>query len=52
MFLQGFVAGVIAIIVGVAVLHGLGSKELSETWQTIHRKFWKVKVVSSDPEIV
>ena len=51
-FLQGFVAGVIAIIVGVAVLHGLGSKELSETWQTIHRKFWKVKVVSSDPEIV
>ena len=51
-FLQGFVAGVIAILVGVAVLHGLGSKELSETWQAIHQKFWKAKVVASDPEIV
>ncbi|MEK7186761.1 MAG: lipid II flippase MurJ [Patescibacteria group bacterium] len=51
-FLQGFVAGALAIFVGIAILYALGSKELSETWKAIHRKFWKAEVVASDPEIV
>ncbi len=42
---QGFFSGIIGIISGVIILHLLGSKELEETGQTLHKKFWRVKTV-------
>jgi putative peptidoglycan lipid II flippase len=44
-FGQGFVSGIIGIVSGIIILHLLGSKELKEAWQTLHRKFWRVKAV-------
>ncbi|MFH1472880.1 MAG: lipid II flippase MurJ [bacterium] len=51
-FLQGFLAGILGILVGIAVLHALGSKELKEVWVAIRTRFWKAKVIATDPEIV
>ncbi|MDD5356975.1 MAG: lipid II flippase MurJ [Candidatus Pacebacteria bacterium] len=44
-FLQGFLAGIIGLVVCVAVLKLLGSIELQEVWDTFHRKFWKTKEI-------
>lgn len=51
-FLQGFLAGIIAIVVGIGVLALLRSKELIDVWFVIKSKFWKAKVIATDPEIV
>ncbi len=51
-FLQGFFAGILGIIAGVATLLLLKSKELEEAAAAIHSKFWKAKVIATDPEIV
>lgn len=51
-FLQGFSAGILAIMVGIMVLWALGSRELRETWKSLHAKFWKARVIADDPEIV
>jgi putative peptidoglycan lipid II flippase len=42
-FLQGFFAGILGIIVGIITLKILGNKEIEEIWQTLHKKIWKVK---------
>jgi hypothetical protein len=44
-FLQGFCAGIVAIIVGGILLRLMQSIELSEMWQTLHRKIWKASVI-------
>ena len=51
-FLQGFGAGLVAILAGVVVLSLLGSRELFEIWSVVRGKFWKTKVIATDPEIV
>ena len=51
-FLQGAVAGLMSIVAGIGVLALLKNKELSEVWSAIHHRFWKVKVIATDPEIV
>jgi hypothetical protein len=51
-FFQGFFAGILGIIAGVIILILLKSKELSEARNTIHKKFWKAKIVAESPEIV
>lgn len=50
--LQGVLAAAVGIASLVAVLYILGSKELAEGWKTIHAKFWRAKVIATDPEIV
>jgi len=52
LFLQGLVAGLIAISAGILVLIGLKNKEISDVWDAVHERFWKVKVIATDPEIV
>lgn len=47
-FMQGFCSGIIGIIAGILVLKALGSPELAETWNTLHKKFWKVKTIVPD----
>ena len=51
-FLQAFLAGLIAISVGIIVLVLLKNKELSEVWNAILQRFWRAKVIATDPEIV
>jgi putative peptidoglycan lipid II flippase len=51
-FLQGLLAGLLGISVGVVLLSLLKSKELEEVWKAVHAKFWKVKIIATDPEIV
>lgn len=50
-FLQGFLSGIIGIAVAILVLYLLGSTELKEVWNTLHKKIWKAKVVGPDPEL-
>lgn len=51
-FLQGFVSGVIAILAGILVLTLFKNKELKDVWSVVKGKFWKAKVIATDPEIV
>lgn len=49
---QGLFAGLVGTAAGVGVLYLLKSHELVEVWRAIHGKFWKSKVIATDPEIV
>lgn len=51
-FLQGALAGLLSVAVGIIVLILLKNRELVEIWHVIHQKFWKMKVIATDPEIV
>ncbi len=51
-FIQGFLSGLLGIVAGVLVLIALRSRELSDVWQSLHAKFWKSRVIATDPEIV
>ncbi len=42
-FLQGLLAGLLGITVGVVVLKLLKNQEIVEIWKTLHRKIWKAK---------
>ena len=50
--LQGALAGLVASVAGTAVLVALKNRELAEVWNAIHQKFWKTRVIATDPEIV
>jgi putative peptidoglycan lipid II flippase len=49
-FLQGFSAGVLGLIIGIVVLFLLKSREMIEVWTTLHRKIWKVTVPPAEVE--
>lgn len=51
-FFQGFVSGLVAIIAAVVVLILLKNVELLEVYRSIHQRFWRAKVIATDPEIV
>lgn len=52
LLLQAFVAGMLSIGLGILLLIALKSRELSDVWEVLHGKFWKAKVIATDPEIV
>ncbi len=49
-FLQGFFAGIVGIIIGTIVLILLKNNEIKEVWSTLHNKFWKSNVIVPDQE--
>jgi len=49
-FLQGFISGVLGIMVAVIVLYLLGNQELKDLIKTFHTKFWRAKVVAPPQE--
>jgi len=49
-FSQGFFAGLTGIAAGAVLLITFGNSELKEIWQTLHRKFWRTKVILPPPE--
>lgn len=51
-FLQGFISGIIAIVAGVLVLIALKSRDLASVWAVLKGRFWKTRVIATDPEIV
>ena len=51
-FLQGFLAGLLGIAAGILVLMLLKSQELASVSQVVRSKFWRTKVIATDPEIV
>ncbi len=51
-FLQGLLAGVMAILVGIVLLKLLKNRELSELQTTLRGRFLGTTVVATDPEIV
>jgi putative peptidoglycan lipid II flippase len=51
-FLQGLASGLFGIAAGILILYLLKSRELIEVWRAVHNKFWKAKVIATDPEIV
>ena len=51
-FLQGFFAGLVALVLGIAFLIVIKNREVQEIWQTLHRKFWRTPVVGPDAESV
>ncbi|MSR87973.1 MAG: hypothetical protein EXS69_02315 [Candidatus Zambryskibacteria bacterium] len=51
-FLQGFISGLLATVVGIVVLTALKSRELTSIWVVLKGKFWKTLVIATDPEIV
>ncbi len=49
-FLQGFISGILGILVGILALYLLKSEELKELWQTLRTKFWKIRIFLSPQE--
>lgn len=49
-FLQGLLAGLGGIIVGITLLVLMQNTELHEISRTLHQKFWKSRVVSPEQE--
>lgn len=49
-FMQGFCAGILGLIVGVIILILLKNQELQEVWRTLHRKIWKATVPPAEVE--
>ncbi len=47
-FMQGFCSGILGIISAALVLKVLKSRELDETWDALHKKFWKAKTIVPD----
>ncbi len=50
-FLQGFLSGLIGIASAVLVLILLKNRELAEVWRTLHKKFWRAKIIAPDAEL-
>jgi putative peptidoglycan lipid II flippase len=49
-FLQGFCAGIMGIVVGIAILLLLDNKEIMDVWKTLHVKIWKAPVPPAEVE--
>ncbi len=49
-FMQGFCAGILGLVVGIAILILLKNQELQEVWRTFHRKIWKAAVPPAEVE--
>lgn len=49
-FLQGFCAGIVGIIIGIVVLILLKNREIREVWDTLHHKIWRSKIIVPDQE--
>lgn len=50
-FSQGFVSGIIGILVIIAILRAIKNKELNVVADTLHHKFWKEKVVVAEQNL-
>lgn len=49
-FLQGFISGILGIMIAIVVLYLLGSEELRDLAKTLTTKFWRAKVIAPPQE--
>ncbi|HYC83323.1 MAG TPA: lipid II flippase MurJ [Candidatus Paceibacterota bacterium] len=49
-FLQGFVAGILGIVVWIVILRLSDNQEIKDVTRVVHRKFWKRVPVMPSPE--
>ena len=49
-FMQGFSAAIVGIIVLIVVLKMLKNKQIDDVWATLHRRIWKVSVPPPEVE--
>ena len=49
-FLQGFISGILGILVAVLVLYLLKNEELNDIIKVLHTKFWRAKVIAPSQE--
>src|SRR3989344_1638601 len=47
-FGQGFIAGLLGIAAGAAILFLLGNEEIREVWGSLRRKFWRTEAISPE----
>ncbi len=47
-FMQGLLAGLFGIVIGIITLKLLNNQELKEIWRTLHHKIWKAKPLPVD----
>jgi len=52
LFAQAFLSGLCGLGVWVLILKILHNKEIDEIWRTVHGRFWKVKAISPDSQVV
>ena len=50
--LQGLFSGAVASIAGIVVLLSMNNRELRDVWSVLKGRFWKTRVIATDPEIV
>ncbi len=50
-FSQGFFSGILGIVAGIILLKALGSQELEEVKNSLHRKFWKSRPIGGGTEL-
>lgn len=50
-FGQGVIAGACGALCGIILLALIGSRELKEVLQALHKKFWKTPVIGPDPTV-
>lgn len=51
-FLQGLIAGILAIAAGVVFLRTVKSREYGEVARSLHSRFWKEKVIVPDTDVL
>lgn len=49
-FLQGLLAGLIGIVVGVMILKLMNNREVQEVGRALHSKFWRAHAIAPDQE--
>jgi len=52
LFAQAFLSGLCGLGVWIFILKILKNKEIDEIWKTVHGRFWKVKAISPDSQVV
>lgn len=52
LFAQALLSLLCGIVVWIAILKILHNKEIDEIWKTVHGRFWKVRAISPDSQVV
>ncbi|MEI6494473.1 MAG: lipid II flippase MurJ, partial [bacterium] len=50
-FLQGFLSGLVGIVVLVAILKSMGNRELSEVYTSLHGRIWRQQRIITDENV-
>jgi hypothetical protein len=49
---QGFIAGLVAVLINITVLVLLENKEIETVLKTLKRRFWKKQVINPGTDVI